>query len=206
VSPVEPEEPGAAPEADQLHGDPISSPDGPAEPKPTRDPNGSPSDAAHTSERRIEPDNPAKPSSPFATTIPFEPMAATQPFEPAAATRAFEPVGATRTFESCEPDEPYAPDQPNEPYKRTGPMTQDDLRQHQNPVSHSTGQRRPAPVRTPDVVSIAAGLVFFALGAAYLLASSGHLTVNAAWTVSLLFIGLGLSGFLGAAINSRRRR
>lgn len=63
--------------------------------------------------------------------------------------------------------------------------------------------------RAADPVSIGAGLVFFLLGGAYLLASGGHLTVNAGWTLSFLLIGLGLSGvagsFLRARLDSRAR-
>jgi len=58
--------------------------------------------------------------------------------------------------------------------------------------------------RRPDPVSIGSGLVFFLIGGAYLLASGGHLTVNAGWTLSLLALGLGLSGIVGAILRSRR--
>ena len=85
-----------------------------------------------------------------------------------------------------------------------GPIPEDDVRLSPEPAPASTG-RRPG-TRIPDPTSIAAGVVFFLLGGAYLLAASGHLTVNAAWTISLLFIGLGLSGVLGAALHDRRRR
>lgn len=64
-------------------------------------------------------------------------------------------------------------------------------------------RRRPA--NEPDAVSIGAGLVFFLIGGAYLLASAGHVTVNAGWTLSMLLLGLGLSGVVGAVLRSRRR-
>ena len=56
-----------------------------------------------------------------------------------------------------------------------------------------------------DPVSVGAGLVFFLIGGAYLLATGGHLTVNAGWTLSLLLLGLGLSGVVGAVIGRARR-
>ena len=55
-----------------------------------------------------------------------------------------------------------------------------------------------------DPVSVAAGMVFFLLGGAYLLAAGGHLTVNAGWTLSFLFLGLGLSGVVGGFLRARR--
>ena len=58
--------------------------------------------------------------------------------------------------------------------------------------------------RQPDPVSIGSGLVFFLVGGAYLLASGGQLTVNAGWTLSMLALGLGLSGIVGAVLRSRR--
>jgi hypothetical protein len=58
--------------------------------------------------------------------------------------------------------------------------------------------------RRPDPVSIGSGLVFFLIGGAYLLAAGGHLTVNAGWTLSILALGLGLSGIVGAILRSRR--
>lgn len=60
------------------------------------------------------------------------------------------------------------------------------------------------PDREPDAVSIGAGLVFFLTGGAYLLASGGHLSVNAGWTLSFLAAGLGLSGIIGAVLRARR--
>jgi hypothetical protein len=57
-----------------------------------------------------------------------------------------------------------------------------------------------------DPVSIGAGIVFFLIGGAYLLASGGHLAVNAGWTLSLLVLGLGLSGVVGAVLRTRRDR
>jgi hypothetical protein len=65
--------------------------------------------------------------------------------------------------------------------------------------------RRGAALHRADPVSIGVGLVFFLIGGAYLLASGGHLTVNAGWTLSLLLLGLGLSGVVGGLLNSRRR-
>lgn len=67
---------------------------------------------------------------------------------------------------------------------------------------------RPAPGtskrNSADPVSIAAGVVFFLLGGAYLLAAGGHLTVNAGWTLSFLLLGLGLSGVVGGLLRARR--
>ncbi len=62
-----------------------------------------------------------------------------------------------------------------------------------------------SPANTPDPVSIGAGLVFFLIGGAYLLSSGGHLTVNAGWALSILGLGLGLSGIVGALLRSRHR-
>lgn len=67
-----------------------------------------------------------------------------------------------------------------------------------------SGEGRGRRRREPDVVSIGAGLVFFLLGGAYLLASGGHLSVNAGWTLSFLAIGLGLSGVVGAVLRAFR--
>ncbi|MGH6655449.1 MAG: hypothetical protein ACRDVE_09605 [Actinocrinis sp.] len=55
-----------------------------------------------------------------------------------------------------------------------------------------------------DPLSIGAGLVFFLIGGAYLLASGGHLTVNAGWTLSMLALGLGLSGVISALVRFGR--
>jgi hypothetical protein len=67
---------------------------------------------------------------------------------------------------------------------------------------------QPEPPRSAlgrsDPTSFGAGVVFFLLGLAYLLAAGGHLTVNAGWTLSLLFLGLGLSGVVGAILRGRR--
>jgi hypothetical protein len=100
--------------------------------------------------------------------------------------------------------EPSRADEPNRTVTEPGRDAGGDVRR--SPESVPTSADRRPRARTPDVTSIAAGVVFFLLGGAYLLASSGHLTVNAAWTISLLFIGLGLSGVLGAALADRRRR
>ena len=128
-----------------------------------------------------------EPSEAFGPTVPFEPVAATRSFEayePMAATRPFEPYDAVGSIPEPEPTNP-APAAPKPTSTRTRPRFND---------------------RSPDPTSIIAGIVFFLIGGAYLLASSGHLTVNAAWTVSLLFIGLGLAGLLGAVLGVRRRR
>jgi hypothetical protein len=93
-----------------------------------------------------------------------------------------------------------AGEQPTEPISRT---FVDDVRRDPESVPTPPAQR--PSTRTPDPTSIAAGVVFFLLGGAYLLAASGHLAVNAAWTISLMFIGLGVSGLLGAALAGRRR-
>jgi hypothetical protein len=117
------------------------------------------------------------------------------PDRPDPATREFDThTFNTRTFST-----------PGErPAESTSSIPVDDV--HRSPESvPASAERRPG-TRIPDPTSIAAGVVFFLLGGAYLLASSGHLTVNAAWTISLLFIGLGLSGVLGAALADRRRR
>ena len=81
------------------------------------------------------------------------------------------------------------------------------------PPEYPTLQEVPAPQTPPraaleraDPVSVGAGLVFFLIGGAYLLASGGHLTVNAGWTLSLLFLGLGLSGVVGTIVRVRRGR
>lgn len=181
----------------------------PVEPEGSDDLLRTPSDAAPETEppssleRSTDTDPSAIPkqSKPFAATIPFEPVAATRSFEPAAATRPYEPAAETPPFEPYEVLETSQSTRLNEPF---GSMPQDDLRKNQGPMSRFPGRRPPTP--TPDLTSIVAGIVFFILGGAYLLASSGHLTVNAAWSVSLLFIGLGLSGILGAVFSSRRRR
>jgi hypothetical protein len=55
----------------------------------------------------------------------------------------------------------------------------------------------------PDAASILAGLVFVAIGLVYLLASGGHASVGARWTVSLLVLGLGLTAVVGLV--TRRR-
>jgi hypothetical protein len=60
--------------------------------------------------------------------------------------------------------------------------------------------------RAADPVSIGAGLVFFLIGGAYLLASGGHLTVNAGWTLSFLLLGLGLSGVVGGFLRAHLGR
>ncbi len=80
---------------------------------------------------------------------------------------------------------------------------------HEPDVSLGTAEFAERPRNTVnriDPVSIGAGLVFFLIGGAYLLASGGHLTVNAGWTFSLLLLGLGLSGVVGALLGRFRRR
>jgi len=149
---------------------------------------------------------PSPSNAPGRASEPLSPRAAEgKPSEAFAPTVPFEPVGATRSFE---PYEPMAATRPFEPYDAIGPIPEPD------PISPPPPAPTPKPTptrprftdRSPDPTSIVAGIVFFLLGGAYLLASSGHLTVNAAWTVSLLFIGLGLAGLLGAAFGARRRR
>jgi hypothetical protein len=56
----------------------------------------------------------------------------------------------------------------------------------------------------PDAASILAGLVFVAVGLVYLLSTGGHVTVGARWAISLLVLGLGVTGVVGAL--TRRRR
>lgn len=73
------------------------------------------------------------------------------------------------------------------------------------PAPSREPDRRRGRFRDADPASIGAGLVFFLIGGAYLLASGGHLTVNAGWTLSLLLLGLGLSGVVSALLRSRRR-
>jgi hypothetical protein len=132
-----------------------------------------------------KPNNPGEPNrsaeEPFATTRQF----ANDPAAPEFDTSAFNTPGEGLT-------EPI------------GSIPEADVRRSPE-AAPASAERRPT-ARVPDATSIAAGVVFFLLGGAYLLASSGHLTVNAAWTISLLFIGLGLSGVLGAAFAERRRR
>lgn len=72
--------------------------------------------------------------------------------------------------------------------------------------SQAASQRSASARRTADPVSIGAGLVFLLLGGAYLLASGGHVTVNAGWTLSFLLLGLGLSGVVGSFLRARRDR
>jgi hypothetical protein len=55
-----------------------------------------------------------------------------------------------------------------------------------------------------DPVSIGSGIVFFLIGGAYLLASGDHLKVNAGWTLTILALGLGLSGVAGAVVRAWR--
>jgi len=87
-----------------------------------------------------------------------------------------------------------------QPYQ--GPDRDKDSERNQDPERNQRPDRNRS--RRPDPVSIGAGLVFFLIGGAYLLASNGHLTVNAGWTLSLLALGLGLSGIVGAILRSRR--
>jgi hypothetical protein len=82
------------------------------------------------------------------------------------------------------------------------------LRETPIPTAAPTSAQPAAPRRAAfdraDPTSIGAGIVFFLIGGAYLLASGGHLTVNAGWTLSLLLLGLGLSGVVGALLRARR--
>ncbi len=80
---------------------------------------------------------------------------------------------------------------------------------HPTPSRPPLGRTSPATRRhglfaSADPLSIGAGLVFFVIGGAYLLASGGHLSVNAGWTLSMLLVGLGLSGVISALIRFRR--
>lgn len=179
MPPVEPNEFDAPNEDEQESPEELGSASGPVGPQ-----------SAENEPSESEPST-SNPSEAFAPTVPFEPVAATRSFEP------YEPMSATRPFE---------------PYDDAGSLPEPE------PISRPTAASVPKPARvptpprprfadrSPDPTSIVAGIVFFLLGGAYLLASSGHLTVNAAWTVSLLFIGLGLAGLLGAALGVRRRR
>ena len=69
---------------------------------------------------------------------------------------------------------------------------------HEPPAS---AERPRGVLGQSDPVSVGAGLVFFLTGGAYLLAIGGHLTVNAGWTLSLLLLGLGLSGVVGSLLS-----
>ncbi|MBS2961708.1 hypothetical protein KGA66_01520 [Actinocrinis puniceicyclus] len=74
----------------------------------------------------------------------------------------------------------------------------------EHPRASARQRPKPSTRGAADPVSIGVGLVFFLLGGAYLLASGGHLTVNAGWTGSFLLLGLGLSGVVGAFVRARR--
>ena len=80
-----------------------------------------------------------------------------------------------------------------------------DPNQSRNPDRSPDPDERSNRGRDWDPVSIGSGLVFFVIGGAYLLASGGHLAVNAGWTLTILALGLGLSGIVGAVLRSRRR-
>lgn len=67
-------------------------------------------------------------------------------------------------------------------------------------------ESRPTKRNEADPASIGSGIVFFLIGGAYLLASGGHLSVNAGWTLSVLLLGLGLSGVVSALLRARRGR
>jgi hypothetical protein len=69
-----------------------------------------------------------------------------------------------------------------------------------NPDSNQASNQR----SNWDPVSIGAGIVFFVIGGAYLLASGNHLRVNAGWTLTILALGLGLSGVAGAVLRAWR--
>lgn len=102
-----------------------------------------------------------------------------------------------------DPDQTHqGPDQTHQPYRDHQP---DQIHQpYQSPQPETNQRPDRGRSRQPDPVSIGSGLVFFLIGGAYLLASGGHLTVNAGWTLSLLALGLGLSGIVGAILRSRR--
>lgn len=96
-----------------------------------------------------------------------------------------------------QPDQTYQSDQTHQLHETPQPH-----QIHQPEATQRPGRQNQS--RQPDPVSIGSGFVFFLIGGAYLLASAGHLTVNAGWTLSLLALGLGLSGIVGAILRSRR--
>lgn len=56
-----------------------------------------------------------------------------------------------------------------------------------------------------DWVSLAAGLVFLAIAAAYLLQVSLDLTIAAGWVLPITLIGLGVAGLAVALTRTGRR-
>ena len=56
-----------------------------------------------------------------------------------------------------------------------------------------------------DWVSLAAGLVFLAIAAAYLLQVSLDLTIAAGWVLPIILIGLGVAGLAVALTRTGRR-
>jgi hypothetical protein len=108
------------------------------------------------------------------------------------------------------PDPESAPPFPPDDYPTVkGSAFDDDFDQptlHEPPPAPPTVEPRRSALTNVDPVSIGAGVVFFLIGGAYLLASGGHLSVNAGWTLSLLLLGLGFSGFVGTLISRNRGR
>jgi hypothetical protein len=111
--------------------------------------------------------------------------------------------------------EPNGPGEPGEPDSEEYPtISEPSSGRGEDPTLQAAAPRETAAAdeRTrrggtfdrADPVSIGIGLVFFLIGGAYLLAAGGHLTVNAGWTLSLLLLGLGLSGVVGGLLKSRR--
>jgi thiosulfate reductase cytochrome b subunit len=113
-----------------------------------------------------------------------------------------EPLGPTEPNEETftEPLSAPAPEYPTLQEATTVTTTDPDRTNERG----SRGQGNGTLMRNSDPVSILAGLVFFVVGGAYLLASGGHLTVNAGWTLSFLLLGLGLSGVVGGFLRARR--
>ena len=101
------------------------------------------------------------------------------------------------------------PAEPREPIEQSNEQPNEEeataVSDPQRTTEQGARTRRGLSMRdSADPVSIAAGLVFFLLGGSYLLASGGHLTVNAGWTLSFLLLGLGLSGVVGGFLRARR--
>jgi hypothetical protein len=100
------------------------------------------------------------------------------------------------------------PEAGSEPEPEENPSLQAASLDEEYPTLHeppATTERPRGVLGQFDPVSVGAGLVFFLIGGAYLLATGGHLTVNAGWTLSLLLLGLGLSGVVGAVFGRLRR-
>jgi len=107
---------------------------------------------------------------------------------------------------TAEPNQYPDPEGPDEyPTLLEEPAAQEFPTLHEPAESAGPAGRPRGAANRIDLVSVGAGLVFFLIGGAYLLASGGHLTVNAGWTFSLLLLGLGLSGVIGAVLGRSRR-